>query len=118
MHDQAYYEKQRRALLRKFGVDLSEDNLWRGTYASKKKHPSPQNKYWNGGLNAEYGDELDPFAPPLQAGAKVMTWRDKHRRTIAFSVVGTNNYMVRACLCFSRCSEASIDFVFVVCIGT
>ncbi|CAG8437140.1 10451_t:CDS:2 [Scutellospora calospora] len=59
-HDSAYYDQQRRDLLRKTGVDVETDTLSR---LMGKKYQTSK------------------------------CWRDKHRKIMAYSVVGTNNYM-------------------------
>jgi serine/threonine protein kinase len=44
-------------------------------------------------MNKKYGwdpwSELEDDVPNI----KTLSWRDKHRKKMAFSVVGTNNYM-------------------------
>jgi protein-serine/threonine kinase len=68
-HDGAYYDQQRRALLRKHGIDL-EDTL---TGTSRRSE-----------LPTALKDEK----------ASILTWRESNRKKLAYSVVGTNNYMV------------------------
>ncbi|GAA5966684.1 hypothetical protein JCM21900_005654, partial [Sporobolomyces salmonicolor] len=72
-HDGQYFESRRRELLYKHGIDL-EDRTRPLTDTSRPFDP-PQPK----------GDD--------EAPASVLEWRDQNRRRMAFSVVGTNNYM-------------------------
>ncbi|KAI7945035.1 hypothetical protein MJO28_010730 [Puccinia striiformis f. sp. tritici] len=78
-HDAAYYEHQRIALLRKHGIDL-EDGL-------------PNLKR----LDQAYSLEEDSNGADLGAngskGDRLLTIRDRKRKKMAYSVVGTNNYM-------------------------
>ncbi|CAG8450160.1 17222_t:CDS:2 [Acaulospora colombiana] len=79
-HDSAYYDQQRRDLLRKTGVDVEIDTLSREM--SKKYRTSKWADQWPD----EGSDDDVP-------NSRVLTWRDRHRKRMAFSVVGTNNYM-------------------------
>lgn len=74
-HDGAFFEQQRRELLYKHGIDL-EDAGRRGDFASSRV-------------------SLDPPRPTNEEEnpRSVFTWRDMQRRRMAFSLVGTNNYM-------------------------
>ncbi|CAI2176676.1 4200_t:CDS:2 [Funneliformis geosporum] len=81
VHDSQYYEQQRRDLLRKTGVDLETDTL---SKAMAKKYRTPK---WMDQWSDE--DVSDSDVP----NTRVLSWRDKHRKKMAFSVVGTNNYM-------------------------
>ncbi|KAA1117992.1 hypothetical protein PGT21_029320 [Puccinia graminis f. sp. tritici] len=78
-HDAAYYEHQRIALLRKHGIDL-EDGL-------------PNLKR----LDQAYSLDEDPTGANIAAAGskedRLLTIRDRKRKKMAFSVVGTNNYM-------------------------
>jgi hypothetical protein len=67
VHDGAYYDQQRRALLRKHGSDLED------TTTGTKRHSEVA---------------LDDEA------SSILTWRERNRKKLAYSVVGTNNYMV------------------------
>lgn len=84
-HDTAYYESQRRALLRKTGVDLENTD----TLRSRKKPVNTKAALaWN--LDDEDYTQSIGRPPPNQS---ILTWRDRNRKKMAFSVVGTNNYM-------------------------
>ncbi|GAA5867355.1 hypothetical protein JCM1840_002105 [Sporobolomyces johnsonii] len=72
-HDGQYFESQRRELLYKHGIDL-EDGTRPPRQTSRPFDP-PQSK----------GDD--------EAPGSLLGWRDQNRRRMAFSVVGTNNYM-------------------------
>ncbi|ORZ27638.1 kinase-like domain-containing protein [Lobosporangium transversale] len=85
-HDTAYYESQRRALLRKTGIDIENTD----TLRSRKK-PNNNTKAavaWN--LDDDQYAQSIGRPPPNQS---ILTWRDRNRKKMAFSVVGTNNYM-------------------------
>lgn len=74
-HDGAYFEQQRRELLYKHGIDL-EDGGGRDDMARRRISLDPPRT-----TNEE------------ESPGSVFTWRDMQRRRLAFSVVGTNNYM-------------------------
>ncbi|RIA98679.1 kinase-like domain-containing protein [Glomus cerebriforme] len=80
-HDSQYYEQQRRDLLRKTGVDIETDTLSKAMI--KKYRTSKWMDQWSD------EDESDGDIP----NTRILSWRDKHRKKMAFSVVGTNNYM-------------------------
>ncbi|KAG0361816.1 hypothetical protein BGZ54_008928 [Gamsiella multidivaricata] len=84
-HDTAYYESQRRALLRKTGIDIENTD----TLRPRKKPGNPKAALaWN--LDDEDYAQSIGRPPPNQS---ILTWRDRNRKKMAFSVVGTNNYM-------------------------
>jgi len=78
-HDAAYYEHQRIALLRKHGIDL-EDGL-----------PSLKR------LDQTYSLDEESIGHNFTASGskedRLLTIRDRKRKKMAYSVVGTNNYM-------------------------
>lgn len=78
-HDGQYYEQQRRELLHKHGIDLEDGN-----------HAPATTRF-----------DQDRVRGSEEAPGSILTWRDKNRRKLAYSVVGTNNYMVSCC-----CEEA------------
>ena len=80
-HDSQYYEQQRRNLLRKTGVDIETDTLSKAMI--KKYRTSKWMDQWSD------EDDSDNDVP----STRILSWRDKHRKKMAFSVVGTNNYM-------------------------
>ncbi|KAG0223019.1 hypothetical protein BGW41_005760 [Actinomortierella wolfii] len=88
-HDTAYYESQRRALLRKTGIDIENTDTLR---------PRKQNQYPRAANVAAAWDVHDDLVPESMGGRlppnqSILTWRDRNRKKMAFSVVGTNNYM-------------------------
>ncbi|KAF8927228.1 hypothetical protein BGZ52_004713 [Haplosporangium bisporale] len=84
-HDTAYYESQRRALLRKTGIDIENTD----TLKPRKKPANTKAALaWN--LDDEDYSQSSSRPPANQS---ILTWRDRNRKKMAFSVVGTNNYM-------------------------
>ncbi|KAG0003743.1 hypothetical protein BGZ79_000142 [Entomortierella chlamydospora] len=84
-HDTAYYESQRRALLRKTGIDIENADTLR---SRKKPNATKTALAWN--LDDDEFAQSIGRPPPNQS---ILTWRDRNRKKMAFSVVGTNNYM-------------------------
>ncbi|KAI0949405.1 hypothetical protein AcW1_009032 [Taiwanofungus camphoratus] len=78
-HDTSYYEQQRLHLLHKHGIDL-EDNHGNGL---------------SDGTRTKRMDRKD--VERLMGGGDgqggIFTWRERHRRKLAYSVCGTNSYM-------------------------
>jgi protein-serine/threonine kinase len=70
-HDTAYYEQQRNALLRKHGVDLEEPR--EGGKGKRMKRADVERV-----LGKEW----------LEQGNGLLTWRDKNRKKLAYSVCG------------------------------
>lgn len=95
-HDGAYYDQQRRNLLRKHGIDL--DDAGAGAGAGRRGVGAASRARQTGGDGAKLNDQdlgeimsdRNPDGTPL---THVLTWRDKNKKKIAYSVVGTNNYM-------------------------
>ncbi|GAA6063330.1 hypothetical protein JCM10212_003916 [Sporobolomyces blumeae] len=79
-HDGAYYDNQRRELLYRHGVDLEDGANPRARRDSQPFDPPRP------------GDFDDDGATPPPPGS-LLGWRDQGRRRMAYSVVGTNNYM-------------------------
>ncbi|KAH8915418.1 kinase-like protein [Atractiella rhizophila] len=75
-HDGAYYDQQRRHLLHKHGIDLEDT-----------QPPGAATRRYNN------RDLYAATLPGEDQPGSVLTWRDKNRRKLAYSVVGTNNYM-------------------------
>ena len=73
-HDGVYYEQQRRGLLKKFGLDLEDGRA------------PPTDRF-----------DLDMPMGKVDPAESVLTFRDRNRRKIAYSVVGTNK-SVRRCV--------------------
>ncbi|KAL7419412.1 hypothetical protein Q5752_006250 [Cryptotrichosporon argae] len=71
-HDTGHYEQQRRELLKRHGIDLEEPS---GKSRRMKRAD----------VERVMGKDAD--------GHGVLTWRDKNRRKLAYSVCGTNSYM-------------------------
>ena len=78
-HDGAYFEQQRRHMLHKHGIDIDHGTM-RGS-----AHKRPRQ-------GIDLGD-LPILDGTTAADKHVLTWRDKQRRQLAYSVVGTNSYM-------------------------
>ncbi|GAA5975738.1 hypothetical protein JCM11641_005855 [Rhodosporidiobolus odoratus] len=79
-HDSSYYEQHRRELLLKHGIDLEDGQkgtLRRNAGAAPFDPPKPEND-----------DDAQAAGPPSLLG-----WRDRNRRRLAYSLVGTSNYM-------------------------
>ncbi|GJJ76388.1 hypothetical protein EMPS_08747 [Entomortierella parvispora] len=88
-HDTAYYESQRRALLRKTGIDIENTDTLK-----PRKKTGGNNSKAAAALAFNLDDEEYSQSigrPP--ANQSILTWRDRNRKKMAFSVVGTNNYM-------------------------
>ncbi|KAJ3116351.1 hypothetical protein HDU96_009814 [Phlyctochytrium bullatum] len=75
-HDTSYYEEQRRTTMtqakRLSNPDIGLDELQ---------------------IAEEDADLNDSSLFAIPAHEKILDWRDKHRKKMAYSVVGTNNYM-------------------------
>lgn len=69
-HDTSYYDQQRQGLLKRHGIDLEEPS---GSTPKKMDRKKVEEL-----MGGEQG---------------LLTWRDKNRRKMAFSVAGTNSYM-------------------------
>ncbi|TBU55798.1 kinase-like protein [Dichomitus squalens] len=76
-HDTSYYEQQRLHLLHKHGIDLEDSNALGDGTRTKRLDRKEVERLMGGGDG--------------QGG--VFTWREKHRRKLAYSVCGTNSYM-------------------------
>jgi protein-serine/threonine kinase len=72
-HDSDYYEQQRRALLKKHGIDLE---LGEGKKTKRMKRED---------VERIMGKEWVEW---VQEGNGVLTWRDKNRKMMAYSVCG------------------------------
>ncbi|KAF5370604.1 hypothetical protein D9758_001887 [Tetrapyrgos nigripes] len=75
-HDTSYYEQQRLHLLHKHGIDL-EDAVPADGRKTRRMDRKEVERLMGGG-DGEGG---------------LFTWREKHRRKLAYSVCGTNSYM-------------------------
>ncbi|GAA6020257.1 hypothetical protein JCM11491_003867 [Sporobolomyces phaffii] len=80
-HDAQYFESQRNELLHRHGIDLEQQ---------QRARPRPPGRRTDGDARA-----IPPFDPPGEdEGTKsLLGWRDRNRRRMAYSVVGTNNYV-------------------------
>jgi serine/threonine protein kinase len=97
-HDGAYYDQQRKNMLKKHGIDLEDSGSARA--AGGINSTAIQGRGTRGGVKdggALTEKELkDVMSDRNQDGTPlthVLTWREKNRKKIAYSVVGTNNYM-------------------------
>ncbi|PWN39616.1 kinase-like protein [Ceraceosorus guamensis] len=104
-HDGAYYDQQRKNLLRKHGIDLDDTKNGAGAATrARAREVAAANGGGNTGagkrgqagaglddkeLNEVMSDRNNDGTPLTH----VLTWRDKQKKKIAYSVVGTNNYM-------------------------
>lgn len=95
-HDGAYYDQQRKNLLKKHGIDLDDSHaaagMRRAAQATGRRGGAP------GQAGAGLSDkELIEIMSDRNADGTpkthVLTWREKNKKKIAYSVVGTNNYM-------------------------
>jgi serine/threonine protein kinase len=90
-HDGAYYDQQRKNMLKKHGIDLEDSSA---ASRARKVLNVRQQQDTKGDLNErelhEVMSDRNEDGTPL---THVLTWRDKNKRKIAYSVVGTNNYM-------------------------
>lgn len=97
-HDGAYYDRQRRNLLRTHGIDLEDagGRRGRGVISSNTRTREMRGERVEAGLQldkqqlGEIMSDRNPDGTPL---THVLSWRDKNKKKIAYSVVGTNNYM-------------------------
>ncbi|KAF8481494.1 kinase-like domain-containing protein [Gautieria morchelliformis] len=100
-HDSSYYDQQRKDLLRKHGIDLSD-----GASPALVPGGAPANPYASPGganpVNPKGTRRLSPEevarimgeeAGVGKAKAGVFTWRERNRKKLAYSVCGTNTYM-------------------------
>ncbi|KAH9858687.1 kinase-like protein [Lenzites betulinus] len=76
-HDTSYYEQQRLHLLHKHGIDLEESHALGDGMRTKRLDRKDVERLMGGGEG--------------QGG--IFTWRERHRRKLAYSVCGTNSYM-------------------------
>ncbi|KAG0149915.1 hypothetical protein CROQUDRAFT_668824 [Cronartium quercuum f. sp. fusiforme G11] len=95
-HDGAYYDHQRLVLLHKHGIDL-EDGV-----PEIRKHD--QSYFVRDELRDDHTLNASHLLPAYSD--RVLTIRDRNRRKLAFSVVGTNNYMAPEVLLSSGYDEA------------
>ncbi|GAC71701.1 NDR and related serine/threonine kinases [Moesziomyces antarcticus T-34] len=95
-HDGAYYDQQRKNLLKKHGIDLDD------SHAAAGMRRRAQATGRGGGVPGQAGaglsdKELVEIMSDRNADGTpmthVLTWREKNKKKIAYSVVGTNNYM-------------------------
>lgn len=95
-HDGAYYDQQRKNLLKKHGIDLDDSHaaagMRRTAQATGRGGAGPGQA--GAGLTdkelIEIMSDRNADGTPM---THVLTWREKNKKKIAYSVVGTNNYM-------------------------
>lgn len=95
-HDGAYYDQQRKNLLRKHGIDLEDSHAAAGMRrrAQMGGAAGGGNRKAGAGLtDRELDDVMSDRNPDGTPMTHVLTWREKNKKKIAYSVVGTNNYM-------------------------
>ncbi|KAK0534569.1 hypothetical protein OC834_001825 [Tilletia horrida] len=95
-HDGAYYDQQRKNLLKKHGIDLDDSHaaITAGRRRGAAAIQAQQQAAKGNGLNEkELGDVMSDRNEDGTPMTHVLTWRDKNKKKIAYSVVGTNNYM-------------------------
>lgn len=73
-HDTNYYEQQRLALLKKHGIDLEVHSGGRGGTAKRKMKKADVERI----MGKEW----------LEEGKGLLTWRDKNRKKLAYSICG------------------------------
>ncbi|KAJ3107468.1 hypothetical protein HDU97_004064 [Phlyctochytrium planicorne] len=83
-HDTSYYEEQRRATMNQ-ARRLSDPDLLDVNVTTLGEDGSS-----GSGEDMDAASLLAMLPPPHE---KILDWRDKHRKKMAYSVVGTNNYM-------------------------
>lgn len=92
-HDGAYYEQQRKHLLKKHGIDL-DDAAASGRAAAARGAASASKPVGGASLTSKELENVmsdrNKDGTPL---THVLTWREKNKKRLAYSVVGTNNYM-------------------------
>ncbi|GHJ85462.1 hypothetical protein NliqN6_1864 [Naganishia liquefaciens] len=74
-YDTAYYDQQRRTLLKRHGIDLEEPIKMKNRTIRRKEIEAVLTQEWR------------------NRGQGILSWRDNKRRKMAFSVCGTNSYM-------------------------
>ncbi|PWN53726.1 kinase-like protein [Violaceomyces palustris] len=93
-HDGAYYDQQRKNLLKKHGIDLEDSHAGAGIRRRAQGNGGAGGARAGAGLNEKELDDVmsdrNPDGTPM---THVLTWREKNQKKIAYSVVGTNNYM-------------------------
>ncbi|KAG8907437.1 hypothetical protein FRB99_004232 [Tulasnella sp. 403] len=80
-HDTSYYEQQRKDLLRKYGIDLDDSNGLADGRKTKKMDRKEVERIMGGG-DGEVG---------------IFTWREKHRKKLAYSVYVLGVAQTRTC---------------------
>lgn len=81
-HDGAYFEEQRRQLLKKHGIDLEEGSVMNG-----------RRRVNNAYSGLDLADLPDGDEDDKSPNGGLLTMREKYRKKLAYSVVGTNSYM-------------------------
>lgn len=77
-HDGKYYEDQRKALLKKHGIDLDDGDMYSGTIRRRERFDM---------------DEFPGQMDENDQAKSILTWRDKNRKKLAYSVVGTVGFI-------------------------
>jgi serine/threonine-protein kinase LATS1/2 len=95
-HDGAYYDQQRKNLLKKHGIDLEDSTAARNGMRSNAPIQSNGKATGKKGGQLDKGELEDIMSDRNADGTPlthVLTWRERNKKKIAYSVVGTNNYM-------------------------
>ncbi|KAJ1026726.1 hypothetical protein NDA16_002324 [Ustilago loliicola] len=96
-HDGAYYDQQRKNLLKKHGIDLDDSHaaagMRRARQATGRAGGAGPGQAGAGLSDKELVEIMSDRNPDGTPMTHVLTWREKNKKKIAYSVVGTNNYM-------------------------
>ncbi|SNX84477.1 related to CBK1 - Serine/threonine protein kinase involved in cell wall biosynthesis [Melanopsichium pennsylvanicum] len=96
-HDGAYYDQQRKNLLKKHGIDLDDSHaaagMRRRAQATTGRTGCVPGQAGAGLSDRELIEIMSDRNPDGTPMTHVLTWREKNKKKIAYSVVGTNNYM-------------------------
>ncbi|PWN31209.1 kinase-like protein [Meira miltonrushii] len=92
-HDGAYYDQQRKNMLKKHGIDLEDSGTARAGMNPGRGGAGTRGKADGTLTDKELKDVMSDRHDDGTPLTHVLTWREKNRKKIAYSVVGTNNYM-------------------------
>ncbi|CBQ73139.1 related to CBK1-Serine/threonine protein kinase involved in cell wall biosynthesis [Sporisorium reilianum SRZ2] len=96
-HDGAYYDQQRKNLLKKHGIDLDDSHaaagMRRTAQATGRGGGAGPGQAGAGLTDRELIEIMSDRNADGTPMTHVLTWREKNKKKIAYSVVGTNNYM-------------------------
>lgn len=93
-HDGAYYDQQRKNMLKKHGIDLEDSGAARAGMNTTVNGRGAGTRGKDGALtDKELKDVMSDRNEDGTPLTHVLTWRERNKKKIAYSVVGTNNYM-------------------------